>query len=130
MKKLMIAAATAAALTAGSISVANAAPGDRYYNGAAYSYHGQNINAAQRNIDRRIDQGVRRGDITRREAVQLRAEFRQIANLEQRYRRGGLTRWERVDLDRRLDVLSRKVFFERHDANYRDRDGRYDGRRW
>jgi hypothetical protein len=77
----------------------------------------QNINARQANIEARINQGVRSGALTRREAVQLRAEFRQIARLEYRYRmsRPGLTRAERRDLDRRFDILSRKVRFQKND---------------
>lgn len=75
------------------------------------------INQRQAQLDRRIDQGVRKGQITRREASRLRAEFRQIANLEYRYRRSapGLTRWERQDLDRRFDMLARRIRWERRD---------------
>lgn len=81
----------------------------------------QSINQRQANLDRRIDQGVRNGALTRREAVQLRSEFRQIAFLEARYRRSapGLTLWERRDLDRRLNVLSRKIRIERNDRQNR-----------
>lgn len=91
----------------------------------------QNINQRQANLDRRIDQGVRSGQITRNEAVRLRGEFRQIATLEQRYRRtgGGLEAWERRDLDRRFDTLSAKIKYERRDRdNYNDpRRGDRDG---
>lgn len=70
-------------------------------------------------IDRRIDQGIRNGQLSRREAMRLRAEFRDLINLERRYSRGGLDRWERQDLERRFDRLSAMVRYER-----RDRDGR------
>jgi hypothetical protein len=80
----------------------------------------QSINQRQRNLDARIDAGIRRGDISRREAYRLRAEFQEIANLEARYRRSnGLDRRERADLDRRFDRLSYMVQAER-----RDRDNR------
>jgi hypothetical protein len=96
----------------------------------------QNINQRQANLDRRIDIGVRNGNITRNEAYRLRSEFRDIAALETRYRRtGGLQGWERQDLDRRFDRLSSKIRIEqsdrdrygpgRHDYD-RDRDGRPD----
>ncbi len=77
----------------------------------------QNINQRQTQLDRRIDQGVRSGDLTRAEALRLRAEFRGIADLEIRYRRSapGLTMAERADLDRRFDALSRKIRAERQD---------------
>ncbi|MDB5470132.1 MAG: hypothetical protein JWR84_1692 [Caulobacter sp.] len=111
MKKLVIAIVAASALAATAAPVL-AAPW-------------QNINQRQAQLDRRIDQGVRSGQITRREASSLRQEFRGIARLEARYRAtGGLQAWERVDLDRRFSRLSVKI---RWQAN--DRDDRGDHRR-
>jgi polyisoprenoid-binding protein YceI len=78
-----------------------------------------NINARQSQIEQRIDMGVRTGSLTRFEARSLRDELHQVQRLEARYRRDGLTRWERADLDRRLDVLSAKVRWERHDGQDR-----------
>jgi uncharacterized protein YhdP len=83
----------------------------------------QNVNQRQAQLDRRIDMGVRSGQITRREAANLRQEFRGISRLEARYRStGGLQAWERVDLDRRFDRLSIKI---RWQANDRDQRGGY-----
>lgn len=80
----------------------------------------QSVNQRQAQIERRINQGIRNGSLSRREAVNLRAEFRQIANLEQRYRRSnGLSMQERRDLDRRMTALSNKVRIDRHDRNGR-----------
>ena len=79
----------------------------------------QPINARQRELDRRIDLGVRMGRITRREATALRTEFRGIARVEQSYRRGGLTVRERADLDRRFDRLSVKIRWEANDRDTR-----------
>jgi len=128
MKKLLTTALAATAM------IATAAPAsaqvyweyrDGYRDGYRYSdrdnYRGygawRSINARQAQLDRRIDAGVRRGDLTPREAVRLRAEFREIAYLEARYRRtgGGLSMWERQDLDRRFDRLSARIRFERND---------------
>lgn len=68
--------------------------------------------------------GVRNGSLTRVEATRLRAESRQIAQFEYRYRRtNGLQGWERNDLDRRFDNLSRKIRMERHDRDDRRRPG-------
>jgi len=96
---------------------------NRYDSNNNYRGYGQwqSINARQRTLDQRIDQGVRNGTLTRAEAVRLRAEFRQIAYLEARYRRtgGGLNAWERSDLDRRFDRLSARIRYERHDQQYR-----------
>ncbi len=80
----------------------------------------QSVNQRQAQIERRIDQGIRSGALSRREAVNLRGEFRQIAQLEQRYRRSnGLSMSERRDLDRRFDALSRKVRIDKNDRNNR-----------
>jgi len=75
----------------------------------------QSINQRQRQIDMRIDAGVRDGSLSRREAGRLRAEFQQIASLEARYRRNGLSWEERRDLDRRFDRLSGQIRVERGD---------------
>jgi hypothetical protein len=104
MKRLLLALAAATSLAAVIPAVADAAPW-------------QPVNQRQANLEQRIDQGVRNGSLTRREAIQLRAEFNGIANLESQYRmsRPGLTAAERADLDRRFDVLSAKIAFNRHD---------------
>lgn len=102
MKKFLLLAAAAGALAI-SAPAASAAPG------------WQPINQRQAQIDRRIDQGVRHGDLTRREATQLRAEFDALEHLEARYRRHGLSVTEMRDLDRRFDVLEARVRFERND---------------
>ncbi|NBW13456.1 MAG: hypothetical protein EBR82_36155, partial [Caulobacteraceae bacterium] len=79
----------------------------------------QSINQRQVQLDRRIDQGVRNGSLSRREATRLRAEFNSLARLEANYRRGGLSAWERADLDRRFDRLSAQIRYERHDRDNR-----------
>jgi len=77
------------------------------------------INQRQRQLDQRIDMGMRDGSLSRIEAAGLRAEFRNIADLEARYRRGGLSMSERSDLDRRFDRLSYRIQAERTDRNNR-----------
>ncbi len=85
----------------------------------AFAAPWQSINARQQMLDQRIDRGIRNGALSRREATALRGEFRALNQLEQRYRRtgGGLSVGERRDLDRRFDVLSTKIRYERHDRN-------------
>ncbi len=78
-----------------------------------------NINQRQAQLDRRIDQGVRSGQLTRAEAARLRGEFRTIARIERRYRRGGLSLSERADLDRRFDRLAAHIRWERRDGDNR-----------
>ncbi|MBL8548910.1 MAG: hypothetical protein JNJ73_02915 [Hyphomonadaceae bacterium] len=76
-----------------------------------------NINARQRELDRRIDVGVRNGDLTRPEAVSLRREFNDIARQEAQFRRtgGGLDIRERQILDDRFDRLAQRIRWERRD---------------
>lgn len=83
----------------------------------------QSINQRQANLDQRIDAGVRNGSLTRAEAATLRAEFQALVRMEADYRRSGgvFTQFERQDLDRRFDILSRKINIERNDND--DRGG-------
>jgi hypothetical protein len=76
------------------------------------------INQRQAQLDARIDQGVRNGSLTRREAQGLRSQFRDIARLEQRYRAGGLSDRERADLDRRFDRLAAQIRYEKRDNDH------------
>lgn len=70
-------------------------------------------------LDRRIDQGLRSGQLTSGEAARLRAEFDAIARVEYRYRANGLSRWEQTDLNRRFDRLATQIRFERRDDDRR-----------
>jgi hypothetical protein len=65
-------------------------------------------------LDRRIDHGVRRGLLSRPDAIQLRGELSTLIKLEAEYRRsrGHLSQDERADLDRRFDRLSRRISAE------------------
>jgi len=120
MKKFLIASAALAAAAIATAAPASAAPYgyNNQYERTAFSSRGE-VNRQQANIAQRIEMGQRTGAISFREATRLKASLRDIARLEMRYSRDGLSRWEVADLDRRLDVLSRQVRFERHDRNDR-----------
>lgn len=129
-KKLFISAlaavaAASVALPAAAQSYGGPSYGNSYGHhnrGPAANHYGWNsINARQANLDRRIDMGVRNGQLSRREAVNLRSQFNGLLRLEAQYRRNGLSAWERQDLDRRFDRLSAQIRVERRDR---------DGRRW
>ena len=107
-------AMTAAAIPAAA--VAAPAPAPRY---AVQEW--ESINARQARLEARINQGIRAGTLTRREADKLRSEFRALEKLEYRYRRsgGGLSLAERRDLDRRFDALSAKIRIQKHDRDNR-----------
>ena len=108
------------ALAAASAALPAAAQSDRHAPAHQVNYGGwQAINARQADLDRRIDQSLRSGQLSRREAARLRSEFNSLARLEASYRRGGLTTWERADLDRRFDLLSAQVRHERRDGDNR-----------
>jgi hypothetical protein len=125
MKKLTTLAVLAATSTLAFAGAASAQPygswhddsgryeGGRYDNGRG---GWTSINQRQTQLDRRIDVGVRNGQLTRQEAWRLRGEFNQIARLEARYRQNGLSNWERADLDRRFDRLSAQIRYERRDG--------------
>lgn len=81
----------------------------------------QNISQRKYQLDRRIDQGERNRQLSRREASRLRSELNALVHLERSYMRGGLSYRERAELDRRYDRLSMQVRAERRD---------YDDRRW
>jgi hypothetical protein len=72
-------------------------------------------------IQMRIDQGIRSGGLNRREGFKLQNELRGIQKLEYRYRVSGgrLDLRERADLNRRYDMLSAKVRFDKHDRQRR-----------
>ena len=112
MNSLIKAVAVASALMASVPVAASAAPW-------------QSINQRQANLEHRIDQGVRKGDLTRPEAARLRVQFRELSRLETQYRRSGgrLTPDERRDLDARFDRLSQQIYAQRHDRQ--DRVRRY-----
>lgn len=79
----------------------------------------QNISQRKYQLDRRIDQGERNRQLSRREASRLRSELNALVNLERSYMRGGLSFRERAELDRRYDRLSMQVRAERRDNDNR-----------
>jgi hypothetical protein len=128
MKKILI---PAIALAAAAVAVPASAQvrvtigtapayGQAYgYGNAGYGYDRNWRPIQQRiaNIDRRIDQGARRGQLTRREAQSLRAELS--------YVRGGLSWRERQDIDHRLDRVEQRLRYERRDGDRRGSRGRW-----
>lgn len=80
------------------------------------------IDQRQESQERRIEQGVRSGQLNRREAARLRAELREIRRMERRAAADGrITFRERERIEYAQDRLSRQINRERHDyqARYR-----------
>ena len=128
MKRLTLAVLAAASLAAAA-GAAQAQERWGYGHGPGYGHggRGQPIEARLDRIDQRIDRGLYRGDLTRREAVFLRRDLDRVAHLHHRYARDGLSRWEWDDLNRRLSALAERVRFERRDPEGR-RHGDWDRR--
>ena len=112
---LAIALAAATLATAGAASAQPYGYARGYDNGRA-AHAWMSISDRQARLDARIERGLRNGDLTRREAWQLRRDFNNVARLEARYRSNGLSGWERADLDRRFDALSARIRYERSDG--------------
>ena len=82
--------------------------------------HTPYINRRERHEQRRINQGIRSGELTRREAVRLEAQQSRIRVAERFAKSDGrFTRRERYRLDHMLDRASRNVYRQKHDSQDR-----------
>jgi len=80
------------------------------------------VNVRQERQQARIRQGVRSGQLTRRETRRMREDQRDIRQLERAYQSDGtLTRAERADLHREQNQASRRIHRQKHDAQDRPR---------
>ena len=78
------------------------------------------VNHRQQNQHQRIKQGVRSGELTRRETGALAREQRDVRQLERAYKSDGeLTRAERADLHREQNQASRHIYNQKHDPQDR-----------
>jgi hypothetical protein len=93
-----------------------------------------NIDQRQSQLEHRIEQGWRSGELTRPEYRGLQDGLRDIARQERYFRADGhLSPYERAELHSRLDRLTHAVYAEKHDgqrARAYYNDGRYAGRRF
>ena len=78
------------------------------------------VNARQHNQRDRIQQGVRSGELTRRETGKLVEEQRDVRQLERAYKSDGtLTGAERRDLHHEQNQASRDIYRQKHDEQDR-----------
>lgn len=78
------------------------------------------VNARQHHQRERIQQGVRSGELTRRETRQVAAGQRDIRQLERAYKSDGtLTGAERHDLRHEQNQASREIYRQKHDEKSR-----------
>lgn len=78
------------------------------------------INKIQRIQRHKIMQGIKSGELTRREALKLKREQVRIARKEARFKSdGALTMKERAMLHRDLNHAGRHIYREKHDRQHR-----------
>jgi hypothetical protein len=89
------------------------------------------IDQRQENQERRIEQGIRLGQINRREAFELRSELREIRRMERRAAADGrISPREQARIDQAQDQLSRNIARARADFHTQDRlSGNFDRER-
>ncbi len=84
--------------------------------------HPHSVNARERRQERRIHQGVRSGELTRREAGRLQAREARIRVDEAYARRSGgkFTARERARIQREENRASRRIYRQKHDRQDRN----------
>lgn len=118
MKKIYLTLAAASAVAVAAPAAAQSWHGDR---SAPQAWNGDRSNIAQ--LAAQLDAGIQSGNISRRTAMGLRAQLRQIGQLERQYSAGGFNGWERGDLRERSRTLSLNIRSAQN--NGYGRDGRY-----
>jgi hypothetical protein len=86
--------------------------------GSAYAQTATpNLDKRQANQEKRIDQGVQSGELTKREATRLEGrEAKLQANKEKAKADGVVTRQERAKLQREANRDSKAIYRQKHDA--------------
>jgi hypothetical protein len=78
------------------------------------------VNARQHHQQHRVNEGIRSGELTGREARGLRQERNEIRREERAYKADGvLTREERKDLHQDLNEHSQDIYQQKHDDQQR-----------
>ncbi len=92
---------------------------DRGYGRGGYDRGDQwtPISDRDRQIQARINIGLRNRTLSPQEASRLRDQFHDLLRVEAQYMRGGINRFERRDLDRRYDQLNYRITAEVRDRN-------------
>jgi hypothetical protein len=116
MKRNLFRFVIAAVMITGILSVTGLAQGSRHR-------RNDNINRREYSQRNRIRDGIRSGELTRREASRLINQQSRIESYELRSRLddGRLDRNERRRLDQMLDRSNRDIYREKHDRQDRDR---------
>jgi hypothetical protein len=91
-----------------------------------YTYHRVvKYHGPDRVITKKINKGIRSGELTKREVKDLRREYRQIEKMKRKaWRNGHLSRRERARINHAMYDFERLL--DRYLHNHRDRYDRYD----
>jgi len=86
------------------------------------------VDQRQANQQQRIDQGVKSGELTAKEAARLEKNQQRIQKMEDKAKADGkVTPKERVRLEKAQNVESKKIAREKHDRQHdRNHDGKMD----
>lgn len=120
MKKIYLTLAAASAFAVAAPAAAQSWHGDR---SAPQAWNGDRSNTAQ--LAAQLDASIRHGNISRRTAMRLRAQLRQLSQLERQYSVGGFNGWERSDLRERSRTLSMNIRAAQNNGYGYGRDSRY-----
>lgn len=129
MKKIYLTLAAASAFAIAAPALAQSWHGDR---SAPQSWNGDRSNTAE--LSAELNAAIHSGHISRRTALGLRAQLRQITQLERQYSYGGFSGRERSDLRERSRTLSMNIRSAQnngygrpgYDGRYSDNDRRDD----
>ncbi len=121
MKKLLI-GIVMIGLLIGTTAISKAADfnvnfGDRHDDyGYRSQYYGRDFDRWDQRMRFRMDQGLRSGDLTRREYRDLSQDLREIENFHSdAWSNGSISPREARQLERMQDRFSARLFAERHD---------------
>jgi len=131
MRKIITLAVTAASAAALMGTAVSAQPYDgRSGRHESSSPHRGEMGYSQRlnRLERAIDRGARRGDLTRAEIHAVRGLYNLAAHRVEMYRPNGYSGREAADINRRIKNLEWRLRAELRDDDYARRD-RYDYRR-
>lgn len=96
---------------------------------AAHHYDGDRNPRYEKRIDHqksRIREGIKSGDLTRKEASKLRKQQKQIASLARKYESDGhLSRHERKKLEKKQDKASKKIYRLKHNDQLKTHRGKH-----
>lgn len=109
MNKLLATMAAVSAIAIAAPAAAQYGGNNRQNDVRASASADVNLTERMERLQSRLQAGVQSGAITRREAMPLRQQLRQLASLERQYARDGISGQERGDLQRRMRDLRQAI---------------------